>query len=215
MSRPSCSRWKFRQTQGFTLVEILVAISILAIVLTSIYGVFSAVSRAGDRLDRDSADYHLARVVFDRLGRELHGAYYRPEDETTRLRGGLDAQGSPYLEFATTAVTPASPTGTGVATVRYNLVPTPEEDAGGHTLMRGEFPRKRQIATQEPYRMMRLAPALTALTFRFYRDGNWLDRWDSSTDGLPQLVEINLVTGIETHRQNRFVSAFRLPETTP
>ena len=54
--------------KGFTLVEVLVAISILAILLTSVYGIFSSVSLARERLDADSAEYHRARVLFDRLG---------------------------------------------------------------------------------------------------------------------------------------------------
>ncbi len=204
---------KRRGLRGFTLIEILVAISLLAIVLTSVYGIFGSVNATKIRLDSDSAEYHLARVVFDRLGRELHGAYYRRGDQTTLFRGGVNAQGESFLELTTTAVTPLSATGTGIAAVRYRLVADKESNQGSNVLLRGEHPRQSASRAVDD-RMMRLAPGVSSLSLRFYSEGNWQDEWDARQDGLPQLVEVTLVVGRDEQQQTPFRTAFDIPDVS-
>ena len=202
-----------RGIRGFTLIEVLVAISLLAIVLTSVYGIFSSVNATKIRLDSDSAEYHLARVVFDRLGRELHGAYYRRGDQTTLFRGGVNTQGESFLELTTTAVTPLSATGTGIATVSYRLVADKESNHGSNVLLRGEHPRQSASLAVDD-RMMRLAPDIASLSLRFYSEGNWHDEWDARQDGLPQLVEVALVVGLDEQRQTPFTTTFDIPDVS-
>ena len=200
-----------RGIRGFTLIEVLVAISLLAIVLTSVYGIFSSVNATKIRLDSDSAEYHLARVVFDRLGRELHGSYYRRGDPTTLFRGGVNTQGESFLELTTTAVTPLSATGTGIAEVRYRLAPDNESNESRQVLLRSERPRQSATLAVDD-RMMRLAPDVVSLSLRFYTKGNWKDEWDARQDGLPQLVEIALVVGHDENRQIPFMTTFDIPD---
>jgi len=199
--------------RGFTLIEVLVAISMLAIVMTAVYGIFGGVNAAKLRLDKDSADYHLARVVFDRFGRELHGAYYRRGDKTTMFRGGLNDQGEPFLELTTTAVSLLSATGSGISEVRYRLAPDLERGEGRQVLLRAE--RARQSATGPvDDRMMRLAPDVASLALRFFTGDRWQEQWDAQQNGLPQLVEISLVIGADKQRQIPFTTTFEIPDVS-
>lgn len=208
----SCSRSRQqRGARGFTLIEVLVAISLLAIVLTSVYGIFSSVSATKVRLDSDSAEYHLARVVFDRLGRELHGTYYKRGDQTTLFRGGINDSGESFLELTTTAVTPLSAAGTGIAEVRYRLVLDRESTDGSRVLLRGERPRQSAVEPADD-RMMRLAPNVVKLSLRFYASGTWQEEWDARQNGLPQLVKITLVVGQDEQRQIPFTTTFEIPD---
>jgi len=196
---------------GFTLIEVLVAISLLAIVLTAVYGIFGGVNSAKLRLDRDSADYHLARVVFDRLGRELHGVYFRRGDQTTMLRGGINEHNEPFLELTTTAVTLLSATGSGISEVRYRLAQDLEVDKSRQVLLRSE--RSRQSATVPvDERMMRLAPNVASLSLRFFSNDRWQEQWDARQDGLPQLVEISLEIGPDEQRLIPFTTTFEIPD---
>jgi len=200
-------------TNGFTLIEILVAITILAIVLTSVYGIFGSVSAAKTRLDRDSTDYHTARVVFDRFSRELHGTYYRSSDQTTFFRGGRDNNGETFLELTTTAVTPLSAIGTGIAEVRYRLEADEESSNELMLLMRGEKPRQSSTMLHDD-RMMRLAPGIERLTVRFYSAGQWHNEWDAGQKGLPQLVEITMIVSQEGDRQVPFSTTFEISDVS-
>jgi general secretion pathway protein J len=201
--------------RGFTLIEILVAISILAIVLSSVYGIFTSVSGARERLDADSADYHRARVVFDRLGRELRGAYFQSSNPDLVFAGGADSPSVLEFELTTTAVTPISQTGSGIANVRYLLTEDAEEGREGLVLMRRERPVHEPASPNDTSDMMRLVPGVEAMSLRFFHDGRWQTRWDGATSGLPELVEISLQFLGREKDGVRFVSAFDVPDVKP
>ena len=197
---------------GLTLIEILVAISLLAIVLTSVYGVFTSVSSARDRLDQESADYHRARVLFDRIGGELRGAYFHPGNRDLVFRGHSTEDDALELELTTTAVSPLIQAGSGIARVRYRLAEDREEESDGLVLLRGEQALHQSDRDAEAAGMMRLIPGVEAMTIRFFSNGAWQTRWDGLNSGLPELVEIALWLKTAHPESVRFASAFDLPE---
>lgn len=209
---PSFSEQRRRQSGGFTLIEILVAISVVAILLTSIYGIFSTVSSAKDRLDTDSEAYHRARVIFDRLGRELRGAYYTASNKGTLFRGGTDSDELPFLELSTTAVSPLSSTGTGFAVVRYRLEEDTETDDDRKILLRREVPLLAKQETVEETAAMRLAPGISRFQVRFYAETAWHENWDAAVNGLPDMVEVLLYTIDHEGEETPFLTAFELPD---
>jgi len=189
---------------GFTLVEVLVAVVVASLLLLSVYGVFSSVSGTRQRIEADSTTFHQARVIFDRIGRELRGAYWTPRNERTRFAGGRDGEGRPYLELSTTAATPQGGLG-GIVVVRYELRPAPEDP------QRLELVRQERPLLREEFRAgdaLRLASGLAGLQLRFFAGGSWREEW-ATADGLPQLVELTLS---EPSRLGpvTFVSAFDL-----
>ena len=80
---------------GFTLIEILVAVIVTSLLLLSVYGVFSTIDGARQRVERDTGHYHQARVIFDRLGREIHGVYLAANNRQSGFRGGTGRGGTP------------------------------------------------------------------------------------------------------------------------
>lgn len=197
---------------GFTLIEILVAISLLAIVLTSVYGVFTSVSNARDRLDKDSAEYHRARVLFDRIGGELRGAYFHPRNRDLVFRGRSVDNEALELELSTTAVSPLIQAGSGIARVRYLLTKDRENEDDGLVLLRSEQALHESRRDVEEAGMMRLIPGVEAMTIRFFSNGAWQTRWDGLNSGLPELVEVALWLKTTHQESIRFVSAFDIPE---
>jgi general secretion pathway protein J len=199
--------------RGFTLVEVLVAISLLAILLTSVYGIFSSVSLARERLDANSAEYHRARVLFDRLGRELRGAYFRASDQNLVFTSRSVDGGPVELELTTSAVSPLSQTGSGIARVHYLLVEDPEDSTEGLVLMRSESP-VHESTDEGAVGMMRMVPGIKAMALRFYANGTWQTAWDGRTSGLPEMVEIELQLSTGGEEPIYFISAFEVPEVT-
>lgn len=194
--------------QGFTLVEVLVAISISAILLVTIYGVFTSMSRARARLQTEGEGYHLARVIFDRIGREIRGSYVAGQAPETRLRGGIDDRGVPFLTLATTASTPRQGVTSGIALVRYELRETAGEPAGRMALMRSERPYFTEDTQAPAYR---LASGIDSLRVRFLSGGEWRDQWPPDTgDDPPQAVEVTLTLAVDG-TSIPFRSAFEVP----
>ncbi len=193
-----------QRQQGFTLIEVLVATAISALLLAAAYGIFSSVSATRDRLEKEGDAFHLARVLFDRLGRELRGAFYSPQTAGSRFAGGTDKTGRPYLELVTTAATPLSG-GSGLVVVRYRQVQ--DNDLGG-MLLRDEFPLYDKAPAQQPDQ--RLAAGITDLRLRFRRGDDWQDQWQADQQGgLPDMVEVTLAIAAG-EEELPFVTAFEL-----
>lgn len=174
---------------GFTLVEVLVAVIVTSLLLLSVYGVFTTVDGARQRVEGDAEHYQAARVIFDRLGREVRGVYWSsaPNSKTV-FRGGLNEEGRPYLELSTTTATPQSG-GAGIVIVRYEPRDDPDHP-GQLLLLRSERP----LFTEEfrPADTLTLAGGIESLQLRYFTDGSWHEAWDSAAGGLPQLLEVTL-----------------------
>lgn len=193
------------QQKGFTLIEILVAVTIIVILLSTVYGVFTSVSGAKERLEKEGDGYHLARVIFDRLGREIRGNYYDPKKPDSFFAGGIDEQGNPFLKISTTATTPQGGKVGGVAVVEYELRQDPE-NPDRKVLMRREYSPLDPTGANEPE--YRLAAGIDGMKLRFFDGSNWVDQWKT---GLPEIVEVTLTVRIEG-REIPFVTAFEVPK---
>lgn len=64
-----------RRLRGFTLLELLVAISILAMVSLVIYGAFAAMRKSKEGLERVQTRYREGRMAMQRITRDLTSAY--------------------------------------------------------------------------------------------------------------------------------------------
>lgn len=176
--------------KGFTLIEVLVAMMITAIVLTSIYGIFAGISGARERIESDGGAYHQARILFDRMGREIRSTYMGGGGGI--FIGGRDADDRPFLEMTTTVSSPIGGTVTGLARVRYELRDDPEDTTGPDVLMRRETsPLQVDRGEIAEYR---LAGDIVAMAFRFYDGREWREEWNAGNlNALPRMIEISLV----------------------
>jgi len=64
-----------RRTSGMTLIEAMVAVTILGIVTTVVYGGFSQTMRNKRRIEDQSDRAHVIRVAMERIARELSMAF--------------------------------------------------------------------------------------------------------------------------------------------
>lgn len=87
-------------SSGLTLIELLVALTILAILLSSVYGTFVSAMHATRRARDDEGVYQVARTAMDRISMDLEMAFYRPGSDRpghpTQLFIGLDRSDGDY-----------------------------------------------------------------------------------------------------------------------
>ncbi|WP_437506703.1 type II secretion system protein GspJ [Sorangium sp. So ce1099] len=95
-----------RRSGGLTLLEVLVSISILALIGTLIYGAFDGMSRSRAGISRISDRYHQGRAAIARISRELQEAFlsrHQPADKNIVVRltafAGQDSSPADRIDF--------------------------------------------------------------------------------------------------------------------
>lgn len=210
--RSSFDRRSSERSKGFTLVEVLVAISIFTIAIVSIYGIFTSISATKDKLDRDSETYHQARVVLDRIGREIHGIYVQNTEDTSILRGGFDENGQLFFELNTTATVSLNLNGIGFVSVRYELIEDNESEDGSYVIMRTEKPLLGSMSLQN-FPSMQIAAGIKNFRIRYFSENTWHNKWDEQLQGFPDILEVLITIYDKSREETPFLTAFTFPDT--
>ena len=185
-------------TKGFTLLEILIALVLLAILTTVLYGSYFAVVRARDRAYDGMEARRELGATFDLLRREISAAKYydpaevKPPKEKQLLRFVVedrDSFGKPASNLELTTLTPSSGgagLGSGIINVQYRML---EKD-------------KQQILTRRERDIFLTPEALpvdpqmehiSSFLVECYDGSKWVKTWNTDLNGsLPARVRITI-----------------------
>ncbi len=104
---------------GFTLLEVLVAFSILAIILVSLYSAFFLSHKAVKGLDESMLRLQECRMALDIMKREIDSSFYKDGDKNTGFKlEDRDNYGKPASRLIFTTL---SPLRAGISEVRYYI----------------------------------------------------------------------------------------------
>ena len=194
------------QSKGFTLLEVLIAVAIMAGIVTVIYASYFTASRNIERAEaiRDSSD--MVRTLVTKIADDISNAYYnqamnrsavitifngkKEEIESSNEKVRLD---NITLTTLTNWRTPNSTKETDLWEVGYFFRQKP--GGSGYVMMRRE---KRELSKDVPAGEGGVEYVITDqvrfLQLRYAAGGDtWYDEWNSaSRNGLPKLVEITL-----------------------
>lgn len=193
---------------GFTLLEILVAVFILGVVVTTVLASFNMVFSTTGSLEASSAVFETGKTGLNRIVRDLENLFvldrpiYKPPVvdgplDPYRFQGGLDSfGGAPLarLRFASRAHVPLSPSRRdGIAEIVYYLQP---DGAGGLRLRRADhlypYPRFEERRS-DPV----LCENVKSLAFGYVdAEGVVREEWDSESEkfgnATPEMVAVQL-----------------------
>ena len=200
---------------GFTMLEILIAISIFAIIITTIFGSHNYVlSSAGD-IEKDIELYEMAKNCMNRMAFDLKSMHlslppeYTPPDsddtpDSFKIEGNIAEAGSESfarLKFASRAhVSLEKNFKEGIALIVYYVQAS---DENGFVLRRSD-----RLYPYEEFEEKKSDPVLCesvkSLTFKFYdQEGSEFDTWDSdSVDfnyATPGTIKIKLEIGDDSN----------------
>jgi general secretion pathway protein J len=219
-----------KDTRGFTLMEILIAISILAVVLSMLYAAYTGTFRNIDETASRADMYEMARIALDRMVEDLQCAYLSPstKEETpeeeqapmTRFVGELaetDGKRTDTLRFSSRAhlVFYSEDADLDQTEITYEVGESDEE--GRFALFRSDIPALTILSEEETQGAV-LCDGLHALSLTYYDEtGEAYDRWnsmeDSFKDKLPARVSIFLefVNPLDPETPVRFYTSVALP----
>ena len=197
---------------GFTLLEMLIALALLAVVVSSSVALFRGVAQSWQRGEVRSLRYQNARAIFDIVGRELSSVlptgsqapFLGTSGEDPPVKSGAVG---PSLFFVT--LVPGAGT-TDSAEIGYWL------RGQDHMLMRhlqaqpdGDFAT---VDTDEP-----LGTQVSEWSLAYFDGTDWRDRWDARPNGpqtgrLPKAVRIAVTVQDPGGRDHeRFDTTISLP----
>jgi len=207
--------------RGFTLLEMIVTILIMAILLTTLYGSYSITFKTIEGSQGLADIYEAARVAIERIGEDLEGAYLPIlKDEKGQQGGGIKSHTdmafvgeervdagvrNDRISFVSMSHAGLSPENEFSGLSRITYVSRTEKEGEGFVLYREELPLL-QKGSSGALGMLPLCRGLHSVWF-FYHDesGTKYDNWDSS-DGvnkgrLPALVSIKISFRLEGDRE--------------
>lgn len=201
MTRPHGSRG------GFTLLEILLALSVLSIVLLLLLSAFTGAARVRETLSSRSREYRQIRLVLDRAGTDLMGAFATSAREESALSLREDQlSGMPAATLTFTAF--RLPDGDGghppaeIVKIRYS----PRIGADGVTLdLHREQSDLPFIENKIPLRESAVAKGLRGFRIELYDGTTWVKEWPTggrSKTAMPKKAAVTLAGARgETYRR--------------
>ena len=206
---------------GFTLVEIMIAILILGLVLSTVYVSYSYTMKIVHDLEYESQLYKTARTTMDRMIKDLSslqlfsGSFYlRAEGKTLSNREfySLSFWSASHLAFDENE-------GEGYpATISYYV----QEDEGGDSfsLWRSDIPGAKPSTEQNISGGFLVCQNVDSWSLRFYDPtGTELESWDTSLSSAEQKgkapaavkIELSLVNLNDKEKPYKFMTKVFLP----
>ena len=187
-------------SKGFTLAEILIAISIVSTILAILYGSFSSATRSITLCREKNEMYQVARLSLDRIAADISSAF-PPRDlqlEDMKLEfvgedrevGGIPWDSLHFVSTSNLELTHDAKS-SGIHEIGYYMEEDPESD---EPVL---FRRQDDTLDDETDKggvALELAEGVNGLNFTYYDDkGEETDEWFSSeTKTLPKMVRITL-----------------------
>jgi general secretion pathway protein J len=198
----SCSPEQAFFCRGFTLLEVLVALTLLAIISAALYGTYFSLMRGRDAAQDRMTERRELSTTLDQLRRELSAAYFPPgsgpsaakDQQGTQLHFVVEDRdyfGKPASVLDFTALAPPR-SGDLPASDQIRIQYRAVEKDGKLRLMRLEKDRY-VTADPLPYPQFEELEGFLVECSTDSGGKQWVKTWDTAINrGLPQLVRVTI-----------------------
>ena len=190
---------------GFTLVELLLAVALSALLLTIVYATYFSINRSIVAATESQDALDTGRALTELLKRDIRAMSTASYPFIAKY---VDIDGRRFgdLEFVTNALSATDPL--RLRRVEYSVVIVGN---GQKVLVRKEstdlFDLIDKPPADNPPRVLEISRIVTGFVTEFYNGGAWLPTWDSGIGGaLPKQVRITIDVEDAKGTSRRFVA---------
>jgi prepilin-type N-terminal cleavage/methylation domain-containing protein len=181
---------RINNLQGFTLIEILIASAIMALILAASYGVFFTAYRATSEVNDSLIKLQEARAFMDTLKREIESSLYLREKTYCVFK--MEDRDYFGRQTSSLLMTTSSPLIKGLTRISYTV-----EERGGALVitkkMASAFSR-----TDESY-PVDLMENVESFSLQAKKNDAWIKTWDSAlVKAAPEEVQIAVTIRLNT-----------------
>jgi general secretion pathway protein J len=170
-------------SNGFTLLEVLIAVAIISVVLVAIYSTFILSHRAVEGMDESLLKNQESRKAIDILKRELDATVYRADNALTFLKiQDRDIYGKQAAQLTFTTFSPLLH---GLSRISYYI----EEKDGTLSL----FKKVSSPYSTEEAEGIDIIEGLESFTVEARYNDAWVRTWDTDINkGIPDEIRISI-----------------------
>lgn len=175
---------------GFTLIEVLIAIAIASIVAGALFSTYLAIHNVISSVEGSSVKLRETRNILDMLSRELSSAYVDNNDKKTFfVLKDLDIYGKPASMLRFTAFSD-----NGLTSITYEI----KELENGKRLV---LTKKAGPAFRDERIEAELVEDIEGFLVEVQSGENWLRTWDTELTGrLPEKIKITILFNINQRK---------------
>ena len=210
--------------RGFTLIEVMIAVGIVATVTTLVWSSFSSTIKTKAAVEAQAGRYRTVRIALERMAREVSMAYLSQNEDTTlperrtffmgKRRSDIDELRFSYFGHQRLYEDVAE---SDTAQVLY-FGGRDRDDSRKHNLYRRETRRLSNLKPEEAAGETNMVcDDVVRLKLDYYdaRDKQWRDEWvttsaDGQPDRLPSRIRITLTVRDERGQEVPFQTVVRV-----
>ena len=217
---------------GFTLAEILIAIFIFAVVLTTIYTSYTGTFRIVDETESQAEIYRMARIAMERMLEDLESTYVPKREGNAQSEENplqyfqfvgedqeIKGRYADTLRFISRAHINLSGDDEDTGKTEIGYYVKENEEGEDFVLYRSDRPMfEKGFLLEEDSDGLVLCEGLVSVNFIYYEEkGEAFENWDSTSeehkDTIPRMVSILLefVNPLNSETPLRFMTSVSLP----
>lgn len=181
-----------KKRDGFTLVEVMVALALLSVTLAAVYSVFFLSHKALEGADDINVKLHECRMVIDTVRREVESSIYNEKSKMHRFKvEDRDIYGKQASRIFLTSFSPLMP---GLSDISYFV----EEKKGRLSLIKktgsASAPDNTDISAE-------VIEGIESFTVEAMENNKWVKTWDSDyTKKAPEEIKISMAVLLKGRR---------------
>jgi len=201
---------------GFTLLEILVAMAIIVLIVSMVYGSYFATSKSTQACKTRIANSQQGRKVLEQAARQIRCSYANNAENCTYpvKWAGRDAKTAPENPVNYFNGDPQNPSGEILQLVTTSSFWTGHNPADGLFEVKYKFDKSNRLLflsqrrfVDVPERILekgvwqQVARNIDRFELAFFDGQQWLKSWDPDSSGLPFAVKIDITCGDGNNQQ--------------